>query len=182
VRPPAVLVHPMSGLVECVGCGGSFPAIAGPTHRYMESSPGCWAAYCEVLAREYANPVYRRLHRLTVDAYAVQHPGQPNPQAIQSVAIHLVSLCLVLERGRSAEEARRSLSIAAGRKGRYLRLSRPVLMGAITVADVRAAQSPEAHLASVRLWAESAWQAWTPHHGTVRLWADELALARARTR
>jgi hypothetical protein len=165
-----------------MGCGGSFPAIEGPTHRYMESSPGCWAAYCEVLAREYSNPVYGRLHRLTVDAYAVQHPGQPNPQAIQSVAIHLVSLCLVLERGRPAEEARQALSIAAGRKGRYFRLSRPVVMGPITVADVRAAQSPEAHLACVRRWAESAWQAWTPHQGTVRMWAGELALAGARAR
>lgn len=40
------------GYKACVGCGGLFPEMDGPTHRYMESSPGCWAAYGEVLARE----------------------------------------------------------------------------------------------------------------------------------
>ena len=63
----------------------------------MESSPSCWAAYGEVLAREYNDPAFMAAHRLTVDAYAVQHPGRPSPQSIQSVALHLISLCLVLE-------------------------------------------------------------------------------------
>jgi len=140
----------------------------------MESSPGCWAAYGEILAREYSDPAYGRLHRLTVDAYAVQHPGQANPQAIQSVALHLVSLCLVLERASSAEEARRSLGAGTRRKGHYTWLSRPGSMGAVTVADVQSAQSPDAHLAWVRKWADSAWQAWVAHHDTVRAWANEL--------
>lgn len=58
-------------MIKCMGCGGVFAEIQGPTHRYLESSPGCWAAYGEVLAREYSDPAYFQVHRLTVDAYAV---------------------------------------------------------------------------------------------------------------
>ncbi len=83
--------------VACVGCGALFEDREGPTHRYMESSPGCWALYGEVVAREYLDFLaYGALHRLTVDTYAAQHPGLLSPQSIQSVALHLMSLSLVL--------------------------------------------------------------------------------------
>jgi len=165
----------MTKHVPCPGCGGNFPAIEGPTHRYLESSPGCWKVYGEVLAREYSDPAYARLHRLTVDTYAVQHPGRPNPQAIQSVAGHLISLCLVLERRKSMAEATKAVGLVTRRKGHYMWLDPPCSMGAVTVADVHMAQSIEAHLALVQKWAESAWSVWAPHHDRVRLWLAELA-------
>jgi len=62
-------------LVRCFGCGGLFPDVSGPTHRYMEATPGCWAAYGEVLARQYVDAGYATAGQMTVDAYAVQHPG-----------------------------------------------------------------------------------------------------------
>ena len=161
-------------LVPCVACGGLFAGGKGPTHRYMESSPGCWAAYGEVLAREYGDGAYRRLHRLTVDAYAVQHPGGSSPQAVQSVAVHLMSLCVVLERGARCEDATRLIGMAAGRKGSYPRIEPPSTRGAITVADVRSAASADAHLECVRKWAEAAWLAWQPHHDRVREWINQL--------
>jgi len=81
-------------LIACVGCGGLFPKTDGPTHRYMESSPGCWAYFGEVLAREYSDLQYLKVHRLTVDAYAIQHPGQLSPQCIRSVACQ-IAFCLI---------------------------------------------------------------------------------------
>ncbi len=36
---------------------------------------------------------------LLTDAYAAQHPGVPSPQAIRSVAVHLLTLYGVLVRG-----------------------------------------------------------------------------------
>ncbi|HEY6348960.1 MAG TPA: DUF5946 family protein [Candidatus Angelobacter sp.] len=165
----------MPHLLPCPGCGGSFPTVEGPTHRYLESSPGCWAAYGEVLAREYSDPAYARLHRLTVDAYSVQHPGRPGPQTIQSAAGHLVGLYLVLERGRSAAEATKAIGLLTRRKGQYVWLAPPNSMGAVTVANVQSAKSLAEHLGWVRKWAESAWKAWTAHHDTVRMWADQLA-------
>ncbi len=75
--------------VSRVGCGARVPDIAGPVHRYMESLPGCWAAYGEIIAREYGDIAFATAHSLTVDSYAIQHPGQPSPQSVQSVGLHL---------------------------------------------------------------------------------------------
>jgi hypothetical protein len=136
----------------------------------MESSPACWAAYGEVLAREYSDPAYLAVHRLGVDAYAVQHPGHPNPQAIQSVAVHLVRLCLLLERGLPMERANEAMLKASERKRGFVWLTPPVSLGTVTVADVRNAEGVEAHMAAVKRWAESAWAAWAPHHATIRNW------------
>ena len=157
-------------LRSCPGCGGLFDDIPGPTHRYLESSPGCWAAYGEVLVREYSDPVYYRIHRLTVDAYAVQHPGQPSPQSIQSVAAHLISLCLVLEHGVDVQRATAAMQKAVKTKGRFAWLTPPASTGAVTVAEVRAAQTAEEHEKQVHAWARAAWEAWSPQHATIQNW------------
>jgi hypothetical protein len=156
--------------IRCIGCGGLVPQMDGPTHRYMESSPGCWHLYGEVLAREYGDRAFAAVHRLTVDAYAVQHPGRPSPQAIQSVCVHLLSLCLVLERGLAANYATRVMGEATRAKGRFFWLTPPALLGRVTVADVAAAAAPHEHEERVRAWAEAAWSAWAEHHATVRSW------------
>lgn len=165
----------MEILKPCCGCGGLFADIAGPTHRYMESSPGCWAAYGDVLAREYSDPACYTVHRLTVDTYAAQHPGKPSPQSIQSVALHLVRLCLLLEHGLSAERANAAMLAAAepaARRG-YRWLTPPATLAAITVADVRFAEDAEQHKKLVRAWAASVWAAWSAHHAAVYGWLPE---------
>ena len=87
---------------RCFGCGGLFPAADGPTHAYMLSSAGCWAAYGKVLVREYADPLlFAASHRLTVDAYAVQHPGNADDRrAVQSVWLHFAALDAIFQRAR----------------------------------------------------------------------------------
>ncbi len=164
--------------VECVGCGGQFPEIDGPVHRYMESSPGCWAAFGEVLAREYSDPTYFGVHRLTVDAYAVQHPGSPSRQSIQSVGVHLIRLCLFLEHGLSAENANGAMLKAAKLKHTFVWLEPPVSLGQLTVADVVKARTAQAHKSAVRAWAQSAWDAWLPHHDIIRTWLSARQGAR----
>ncbi len=116
-------------LIRCFGCGGLFPNIEGPTHRYMASSPGCWAAYGEVLARQYGNANYAGAGQLTIDAYAVQHPGRPSAQSIQSVALHLISLCLLLERGVELGTATEGIRAAAKDKRRFAWLAPPETTG-----------------------------------------------------
>ncbi|MBZ5590007.1 MAG: DUF5946 family protein [Acidobacteriia bacterium] len=169
----------MSGTrsVPCVGCGGMFREHDGPTHRYMESSPGCWEAFGKVLAREYGDPAYRRSHRLTVDAYAVQHPGRQSPQAIQSVAVHLIGLSLVLERGVDMLRATSAIRIAASRKNFYRWLEPPSSRGDTTVAEVLRARNAEEHRVAVDAWARAVWLAWSAHHDTVRAWASDLLVA-----
>jgi hypothetical protein len=92
--------------------------------------------YGEVLAREYSDPASAKAHRLTVDAYAVQHPGKPSPQTIQSVAIHLSSLCLVLERGFDPGRATAAMQTLAKHKASFVWLPPPESLGERTVVDV----------------------------------------------
>jgi hypothetical protein len=165
----------VSGLVTCPGCGAAVPDVEEMReHPYIGSSPGCWLLYSEVLAREYGDLRYTPAHQLTVDAYAVQHPGVPERRTAQSVAIHLAGLCLSLERGRGPMELPRLRQRMAPPKRVFPWLAPPDSIGDVTVVDVHAAETPEAHRAAVDRWARSAWEAWSPHHAQVRAWADEL--------
>jgi hypothetical protein len=156
--------------IPCIGCRALFPDVDGPVHRYMESSPGCWASYGEVLVREYTEPSYFGVHRLTVDAYAVQHPGRPSPQSIRSVAGHLISLCLVLERRVAMDEATIAIRAALKAKERFFWLTPPPSQGSVTVADVWKTKTADEHKELVTLWAASVWSAWHEHHAVIRAW------------
>ena len=110
--PASIMSDIAESRIPCIGCGALVPQQDGPTHRYMESSPGCWAIYCEVLAQEYSDIAFATAHRLTVDAYAVQHPGTPSPQSIQSIGVHLapaLSDSRVRFHGRSGSEGNANL-------------------------------------------------------------------------
>lgn len=160
--------------MRCCGCGEDFPDSTGPTHAYMLSSPGCWDAYGRVLAREYENSPYAPLHRLTVDAYAVQHPGVDGPQARNSVGIHLSRLSLMFDYGWSVERANEAMLAITAKKRQYPWLAPPSACGTVTVKDVLDAQNPSDHLRAVERWAQSVWQAWAEHHFTVRSWVEDI--------
>ena len=168
---------------RCPGCGLILPEVSGPTHRYLESSAACWAMYSEVLAREYSDPaLFRAIHRLTVDAYAAQHPGRPSPPSVSSVALHLLRLCAVLEHGAGPEEAARFMVEASRHKDRYGWLTPPDSLGERTVQNVWCAPEPGRHAKEVKSWARSVWEAWYPHHGQVREWYRAIQPACGRTR
>ncbi len=80
----------------CPDCGALVPHTPhGPVHGYFGASPGCWALYTAMLGHEFGN-WEAATHRLSVDTYAVQHPGTSARQAaVNSVGIHLIALCLV---------------------------------------------------------------------------------------
>jgi hypothetical protein len=167
-------------MISCVGCGALLEEREGPTHRYMESSPACWAIYGEVLAREYASPDLMDIHRLTVDAYAVQHPGRESTSTINSVAIHLMRLCLLLEQGLDMRFANEAIKTLTKEKRSFCWLKPPSSLGAITVVDLWMVHSPEEHKKIVRDWAMSAWQAWGQHHETIREWLQASAIAQSQ--
>jgi hypothetical protein len=160
-------------MTTCIGCRAQIAETDGPTHRYLGASPGCWARFGEVRVRQQAWPGFAH-HQPTVDAYCVQHPGEPNAQTIQSVIVHLLSLHLMLERGATAAQ-----SIATMRRlteaGLPLEwLPPPPSLGTLTIADVAAATDRVAHEAVVARWARDAFAAWAPHHATVRRWLAAL--------
>lgn len=166
----------MNGSVSCPGCGAAVPDVEETDrHTYMGSAPGCWLAYGEVLAREYGDIRYMPAHQLTVDTYAVQHPGLPERRSAQSVAIHLVGLCLTLERHRGPLELPRLRQRLAAPKRTFPWLQPPPSVGELTVVDIQDTVTPEAHRALVDRWARSAWEAWSSHHAKVRAWAEEVS-------
>jgi hypothetical protein len=163
-------------LRPCPGCGALVPEVNGPTHRYIGASPGCWAAYGELSGKEAGDFRYMRHHQLTVDAYCAGHPGTPSPQAIRSVAVHLVGLHLQLEAAPSAEElygARRRIA-SLGKEGKLdlAWLAPPASPAEITVLHLLGAKSPEEYGELARVWAWSVWESWSEHHETVRRWAS----------
>jgi hypothetical protein len=159
--------------VTCSGCGASVPAEGVlPRRDYVGAAPGCWLLYTELLAREYSNALYASVHELTVDTYMVQHPGVQERRASQSVAVHLVGLCLLLERGRSIAELPYLRKRLVEPKQEFPWLTPPPLVGELTVVDVLKAKDAQEHRTLVDRWARSAWQAWSQHHEQVHAWAD----------
>lgn len=163
-------------LRRCPGCGLRLPGNDGPTHRYIGASPECWAAFGEVSGKEYGDLRYARVHGLTVDAYCAQHPGEPSPQAVRSVAVHLIGLCLQMERDLSPDELyavhKRVSSLAKSGKKDIRWLEPPESLGGRTILYVLDANGPDEHAERVREWARSVWEAWSSHHEIVRRWAE----------
>jgi hypothetical protein len=156
----------------CPGCGLVRASDARLTHAYIGASPACWELYGEVLAREYGAYATHVNHRVSVDAYAAQHPGTDGPQAMRSVAMHLMRLCLVYERGLPPAKGRGIGPRLIAQPPGVAWLEPPVDRGAITVADVAQAGGPDEHLLRVDAWGRAVWTAWSPHHATVRRWLD----------
>ena len=151
----------------CPDCGVVLTCVDTERHAYMGGSASCWALYGQVLEREYANPAYMKAHRTTVDAYAAQHPGLPDPRAIQSVNVHLVALFLTLEQETHPDFVRRVLSRLASNKGALAWLTPPAHLGEVTVTDVVKAADADEHHDLVMRWGRSVWRAWSPHHAAI---------------
>ena len=167
-----MIVESADSLEHCVGCGAAVPRVAGPTHRYMTAAPGCWAMHGELSAHLLQDPHAILYRQLCVDAYAVQHPGSPNPQAIQSVAVHLLSLYAQLERGFSGPAAPGFIQRAVQRKHQYHWLPPPSFDGVRTLGHVLAHLDRPAIAAHE--WATDAWQAWALHGQQVEQWYVQL--------
>ncbi|MFL0671069.1 MAG: DUF5946 family protein [Erythrobacter sp.] len=144
---------------KCFACGGSFVAVAGPTHEYMLSSPGCWNAYGEVLAREYESPMlFGAVHRLTVDAYALQHPGDASDRrARQSVWVHYAALYLSLR--NNVDRARIPSVMQKLTLRTFPALPPAPAQFGVTLEDVLA-QGETNHVSAVKAWADCALKAW----------------------
>jgi hypothetical protein len=162
--------------VRCPGCAGLVPDVSElrTDHLYVGASAGCWAAYADLMGRQLSDPGRARIHMLAVDVYMAQHPGVPGRQAAQSVWIHLVGLCLVLEHSFDVTASARAKAVMAAPDARFDWLEPPASLGPMTVLDVLAAGDGEAGAAAVRRWAESVWAAWAPHHPAVRSRTAEL--------
>jgi Family of unknown function (DUF5946) len=157
----------------CPGCGERLPESHGATHPYVGASSACWTRFAHVNA---TLPPATPLRRLVTDAYMVQHPGVPERRAIQSVGVHLVALCLVLDHGLPPEKLSSALQRIVARPPAWRWLDPPVPNGSSTITEVgRAAETGDTRVA-VEAYVRGVWQAWAAHHDTVAGWVDGLTL------
>lgn len=167
---------------RCIGCNAQVEVIEGPIHRYMTSAPACWKRNGELLTVLYSRPTNQTTLIMCVDTYAAQHPGSPNPQAIQSVAIHLLNMYGYLVRGRSIKVPQATFTEKAFHaipppelRARYWLDPVPRFEAALTVFDIAVSGTEEALATSARAWAESVWAAWRLHHDKVAEWYVQFA-------
>ena len=168
----------MTATLEVCVCGFEAPAVEGPRHVYIHATAACWAAYGEVLGREFSTPALLPIHQLSVDSYASQHPGGTHPD--KSIAIHLVGLYLVLERQVPTIEMPRRHKHLADAACEWPHFEPPAQLGRICAADVARANSAEAHATAVRAWANSVWTAWSSHHAAIEDFARRTGVTGVR--
>lgn len=155
--------------MKCPECGSIAEEVDGPIHEYMISSPGCWKVFCDVLNKEYSDPDFMKVHRLTVDAFACQHVGDDDPRAKQSVMVHLLALHLALDLKLKFSEIPNVMDFAIRElKGKFPKLDRPDFTDVMKVTDVLVAESADEHCRLVTKWAEQVWSAWHHEHARIR--------------
>lgn len=162
------------------GCAVALPHRDGPVHRYMTAAPDCWALYTGLF--RVGEPPLTGGPRLAlhVDAYASQHPGTPNDQAIQSVAVHLLTLHGIFERGQAVSRAlwlrTRALrdDKSLGHKhSRFTWLTPPSFAGKLNVAATAAAPTPAARGAVAERWIRQVYDTWAAAPGaTLAVWYE----------
>lgn len=155
----------------CPGCGAVIADPGGITHPTVGASAGCWAAYGDLVAREYGEWSNPSIHRLTGATYAAQHPGEPTAKGVQGLAVHLITLHFVVERGMEPARAPRAIGRAVADPSEFRWLQPPRDPDWQTILDVRGARDVKEHTARVQRWARSVWEAWGSHHEAVRGWA-----------
>lgn len=139
--------------MTCSGCGSGI----GP----RVPSPSCAHQAQTVAAREFSDQAYFAVHRITVAAYALQHPDASSDHG---VAVHLVALRGAVDQGLDAEANARRIRWAAARLREHPpgRLTVPITRGTTTIADVVLAGTAAEHCAIVLRWAGDVWSKWEP--------------------
>ena len=108
---------------------------------------------------------------LIVDAYAAQHPGTPSNQTINSVAVHLMVLYGVLERGWPPQQAlwlrmRPGRPSTVHKHARFHWLLPPSFAACLTLADVVAGVTPIERSRRAEAWIKEVWAVWAALHVT----------------
>jgi hypothetical protein len=132
-----------------------------------EGKAGCRKLFEAVVAREFGDYRYARNHRLTVDAYALQHP-EPYMRSGKSFAAHLTGMCAAFEYTDTAKINRIVQQWLSSNPAIDKPDSLPEHRGDLTIVFVHAAADAEEHHQRVWEWARSVWEAWSGYHVLAR--------------
>ena len=153
----------MGPLAPCAGCG----------LLVEDGTEGCQKLFERLVERDFSDVRYGRVHGLVVDCYCLQHPARYCVSG-KSFAAHLCGLCERLEGdagyGEHDERLRRWLD---GDRRPDKPAELPAFRGAVTIAEVLAADAPETHILTAERWARAIWEAYAPFHPLARRWLGE---------
>jgi len=122
-----------------------------------------------VQANEMQRFGYPSVHRLVVDAYMAQHPGDGSDRRDrQSVFVHLIGLCAVLEVGLPAQRATEALSVILREHPDFPVLRREAGPGRLTVLHLLEVDDLSLYEERAREWGRAVWQSWAEQHDVIR--------------
>ena len=120
---------------------------------------GCRKLFDEVIAREFSDFRYGKVHRMTVDAYSLQHPDR-YLKSFTSHAAHLTGLCWAFDYDGS-QRIGNAIKKWLDTHPEKQKIPAPVFRGNMTILDVYNARDAGEHTELVKKWAWEAWQAWS---------------------
>ena len=141
-----------------------------------QGTDGCLKLFEDILAREFSDYRYGRIHRLTVDAYSLQHPDK-YMRSGKSFAAHLTGMYAALE----SEDALALNQTVQKWMGTYPKIDKPAELpspkqrGRLNIAYVHSAPDADEHVKRVREWARDVWAAWSAHHELARQFINEAS-------
>jgi len=136
----------------------------------FNSNQKCKEFFDTIIAREFSDFRYARVHRLTVDTYSLQHPD-PYLISAKSFAAHLTGMCCAMEYDNDRNLLRILQQWLNGKK----QLEKPKLLdnvGNLTISSVVRAGDGTEHAKLVKEWAENVWDAYALYHNLAREWID----------
>lgn len=151
--------------MPCPECGASG----------VDDTESCDALFKEVVGWEFSRPALFGVHRLTVDAYSLQHPAR-YMKSSKSAAAHLTGMCWSLEFG-AGPSVSRALSRWLDGPADRPRVEPPPAgqRGTLTIRSVHEGGGEADHSQRVTLWATDVWSAWTVGHVQARAWVRAIS-------
>jgi len=154
--------------VTCPQYGAAVPDVTGPVHKYVPSAPGCWQLWTDPGR---GGPPVRipPAHRVVVDAYMAQHPGDGHDRRDrQSVFVHLAGLYAVLEQHMDPAQATNVLRRVLQRYDDFPLLGRDDGPGELTVVYLVGSRDLADYENRALAWGRAVWLAWSQHHELIR--------------
>lgn len=160
----------------CPGCGLGHEALDLEPADDLDATGECAREFGSVSAPFYAEAALVPHRQYVVDAYACQHPSVQSRRAVQTTALCLMTLDLILDVGLDVSlGSRLHQQMMRKHPAVFVPLRKPDLVGTLNHRHLARAQTDQTSLeGAAREWAESVWQAWRGHHDQVRQWNRAL--------
>jgi len=161
----------------CPDCGVELPVGNALGHPYIGASPSCWELYSFLLTGT-PPTAPTRFGILLNDAYCVQHHGvSTKPQAIQSVAIHLLTLHGVLGLNHDNSKWIRDRILSKNYRNGFEWLTPPANNQAMNILQIVQGESPKERAVLLEQYIKTVYNGWVEQHeATLENWWQQFVL------